>query len=133
MDYGSVAMSTSQASTGSLLRRPLRPQQSGLSAAISHRSSETRLSNNLSMYNICFLCVIANVIEMSLQKFMLTGMLPGMRPMPSIASHQDGMQSPVPTMQSEYDPVTHPQRSKQKGGRSHHNESDHATTSKINF
>lgn len=96
-------MSISQASTGSLLRRPLRPQQSDLSAAISHRSSETRLSNN-------------------------PRMLPAMRPMPSIASHQDGMQSPVPTMQSEYDPVTHPQRSKQKRGRSNHNDSEYATS-----
>lgn len=52
--------------------------------------------------------------------------------MPSIASHQDGMQSPVPTMQSEYDPVTHPPRSKPKRGRTTHNDSENAT-SKITF
>lgn len=58
-----------------------------------------------------------------------SGSYPAIRPMPSLASHQDGLQSPVPTMQSDYEPVFQLYRTKiSKNRYSHHGSSDDTAT-----
>ncbi|XP_039255800.2 uncharacterized protein LOC120332587 [Styela clava] len=98
-------MSSSLSSNSSLLRRPRPPIQhpSNLPPIISQRSMESDLTNH-------------------------SRASPTIRPMPSLASHQDGLQSPVPTMQSEYDPVFHSQLSKIQKGHSQNAGSDNTTT-----
>lgn len=97
-------MSCSQSSTGSLLRRPRPPPApTSIPAITSQRSLDTNMSNH-------------------------SRITPATRRMPSLTSHQDGLQSPVPTMQSGYDPVFQSQKSKLQKGRTQNNESDDNTT-----